>query len=129
MDNAEWGQRLREEYKRKTGYQRRIRLPVSDQISFEGGVDALTVTLQTKSICSNLQTNRAAFEAWSLALRVWCGIENIELRWQPLSNRSDEGWYHYQRFLYRAERFRSLFPEWFHLNQPVNDSEALGDGD
>jgi hypothetical protein len=84
-----------------------------------------------EAVFANLATNAAAFEAWSLALRIWCGVEKIELAWKsPSESRTDTERCHYQRFLYRAERFRSLFPDWFHLAQPalIADAEALGDG-
>jgi hypothetical protein len=86
--------------------------------------------MKSKAILANLQTNAAAFEAWSLALRVWCEVENIELHWeQPAENTSQAALCHYQRFLYRAVRFCSLFPEWFHLASGLSeDAKALGVG-
>jgi hypothetical protein len=69
--------------------------------------------MKSKAILANLQTNAAAFEAWCLALRVWCEVEKIELRWQQPADNSPNEQCHYQRFLYRVERFRSLFPSWF----------------
>jgi hypothetical protein len=125
MNNNTWGKQLAESYKRKTlGKSRNIRLPAQDRIEFDGEKGCVKVTMKSKAILANLQTNAAAFEAWSLALRVWCDVENIELRWErPDENASKEAMFHYQRFLYRVERFRSLFPEWFHL-----DSERHGDG-
>jgi len=107
VDNKLWGRKLAADYQSVTKSNRNIRLPAVDQ------------------------TNAAAFEAWSLALRVWCGVQRIELAWIPPSESCAETKRcHYQRFLYRAERFRSLFPDWFHLAQPVliADAEALSDG-
>ena len=64
-----------------------------------------------------------------LALKVWCEVENIELRWQQPVDGTPKEQCHYQRFLYRAERFRSLFPEWFHLvPERPEDARALGVG-
>jgi hypothetical protein len=128
MDNEHWGKKLASDYKQKTGCRRSIRLPAQGQIRFGGEIDRVTVTMEPSAVCANLQTNGAAFEAWSLALRVWCGVENIELRWQPPSGSSDSGSHHYQRFLYRAERFRSLFPQWFHFEQAGDGAHALGIG-
>jgi len=127
MNNLSWGKRLAEKYKAKTDSDRKIRLPAADQIQFEGERDRITVTMQPKAIVANLQTNAAAFEAWSLALKVWCDVDQVELRWQPPEDPRNP---HYQRFLYRAERFRSLFPEWFSLGRTdlLSDAAALGSG-
>lgn len=130
-DNNFWGQKLAEEYEREAGSRRGIRLPARNQIRFDGELHRVTITMEEAAVLANLQTNAAAFEAWSLALKVWCGVETIELRWQPPGeNCTETQRCHYQRFLYRAARFHSLFPEWFHLSRPVlpADAEALGVG-
>ena len=62
---------LANDYKSKTGCGPRIRLPAGDRIRFNGDKDHVTVTMEQTATNANLQTNAAAFEAWSLALRVW----------------------------------------------------------
>jgi hypothetical protein len=129
MNNESWGQKLRNDYERKTGSHRNIRLPSQDQIKFDGEIDCVTVTMKPKAIVANLQTNAAAFEAWSLALRVWCEVKKIQLRWESPSVSTANERCHYQRFLYRAARFRSLFQEWFDLPpEPREEADALGNG-
>lgn len=131
-DNGYWGKKLADDYRNKTGSRRSIRLPASDDIQFEGEKELVTITLQQKAVLANLQTNKAAFEAWSLALRVWSAVEKIDLIWKrpQLEHCKPTEQRHYQRFLYRCKKFESLFPEWFHLLKPelLKDAEALGDG-
>jgi hypothetical protein len=130
MNNEFWGRRLCEAHRKRTGIRRNVRLPASDQIRFGGEQDRITVTMAQKAIVANLQTNEAAFEAWSLALKVWCDVENVELQWEPPGeNCTLTEQCHYQRFLYRAARFRTLFPEWFQLGRTTTASEALAGGE
>ena len=118
-DNKYWGRTLANDYKNETGCSRRIRLPDADHIKFDGEEEHVTVTMEETAIIANLQTNAAAFEAWSLALHVWSKVPRINLVWKPPGKGcTDEGRRHYQRFLYRAERFHELFPLWFHLARP-----------
>ena len=56
----------------------------------------------------------AAFEGWCLALRRWCRVE-VVLQWTPPSEDATPSQLrHYERFLYRAARFQSLF-DWFRI--------------
>lgn len=127
LNNVTWGRQLSAAYKSKTGDHRGIRLPVADYISFDGDNAYVRVTMENKAICSNMQTNVAAFEAWCLALRVWCGVDKISLIWKKPSDPDER---HYQRFLYRANCFSMLFPDWFSIFDPalLGDSVALRTG-
>jgi hypothetical protein len=61
-----------------------------------------------------MQSNEAAFEGWCLAFRRWCEVE-VVLRWTaPPKNAPESQRRHYERFLYRADRFQSLF-DWFRI--------------
>src|SRR5438067_2101044 len=131
MDSVKWGRKLAADHEAKTGLSRRIRLPSPNQIRFDGDVSRVTVTMEETAVCDNLQTNSAAFEGWSLALKIWCEVEAVELRWKsPAKDCTDNKRCHYQRFLYRVERFRSLFPNWFYIpeSELLADAEALGTG-
>jgi len=125
-----WEQRLQSAYAayaRACGKPRRsIRLP--NGISFVGEGQEVQLSLSAEGVTANMQSNAAAFEGWSLALRRWCGVEAV-LQWAPpppdatLSQRR-----HYQRFLYRAARFQSLF-DWFRIESrhavEVREARAL----
>jgi hypothetical protein len=129
LDNKEWGQKLKADYEKETKKPREIRLPEAKQIVFGGEEDLVTITMKEKAVLKNMQRDEAAFEAWSLALRFWCKAKSIELDWE-LPSESCKKNPHYQRFLYRAERFSKLFPEWFSLARSIGpvEAEALGDG-
>lgn len=130
MNSIEWSQRLREAYESQTGDRRRIRLPVSQGISFEGPDDSVTISLSGTSVGEgNMQTDGAAFEAWAVALKEWCGVKRLSLHWQsPIE--SGRASAHYERFLYRVQRFLELFPDWFAVDQPerLEGARALGPG-
>ena len=80
---------------------------------------------EATTILTCAETNAAAFEAWALALHVWCGVERVVLDWKPIRDKKGEQRYgHYQRFLYRVEKFRSWF-SWFE----VANAGALGDAE
>jgi hypothetical protein len=68
-----------------------------------------------------MQLDAAAFEGWCLALRRWCGVK-VVLQWTtpPAATVSQKR--HYERFLYRAARFQSLF-EWFRI-EPRHELEV-----
>ena len=124
--------KLKADYEKKTGDRRNIRLPEPNEIVFGGEEDLVTITMKEKAVVANLQTDAAAFEAWSLALKVWCGVGAVELKWDRVARVgvSATNWCHYQRFLYRAERFGTLCGDWFHLSEEalLSDAEALGNG-
>jgi hypothetical protein len=91
---------------------RSIRLPKG--ISFVGEDKEVQLSLSAKSVTANMQSNEAAFEGWCLALRRWCKVE-VVLQWTPPPpDAKASHLQHYERFLYRAARFQSLF-DWFRI--------------
>lgn len=87
---------------------RAIRLPSA--ILLEGRASGgVRIVMGAEAVLANMQSDKAAFEAWALALHLWCGEAAVELDWEVPA--LDSG--HYQRFLYRAEQMRRLFPGWF----------------
>lgn len=89
---------------------------VSRNIKFPSGIDAyqdcpttLIMILNDPSILRNMQEDNTAFEGWMLALKFWLPElkdSQINLQWKKPANCLDP---HYQRFLYRVERFRDYF--------------------
>ena len=103
-----------------SGKQRRpIRLPSEDQVRFfQVGAD-IEVHMCSAAVCSNMQTNAAAFEGWALVLRLWLNTRTITLQWDaPIRQPHDPVDQHYARFLYRVQRFADVFPEWFRIGTP-----------
>jgi hypothetical protein len=114
LNNSEWSNRIREEYKRQTGNVRSVRFPESG-IEIRGNVKHVSIHLPAQSVTKNLQTNAAAFEGWALALMRWCGVRRININWDnperyiktdPKNRHTRQ--LHYNRFLYRVERFSQL---------------------
>jgi hypothetical protein len=79
-----------------------------DGVQVFGRKSDITMQLVPGSATGNMQEDRAAFEAWCLALHVHCGVENIRLSLSPDSPL--EG-VHPNRFKYRLRVFRELFPD------------------
>ena len=91
---------------------RSIKLPSG--ITFVGEGEQVQLVLSAKCVTANMQADAAAFEGWCLALRRWCKVE-IELRWTPPPPDAPKSHRrHYERFLYRAARFQTLF-DWFRI--------------
>ena len=118
-----WNDRLRATYRENCRQEpdwtkRPVRLPADGAMSVSGEANHAVIALTSDAIVRNMQSNAAAFEGWSLALRQWCGAEKVTLSWQaPVPQHDPKENRHYQRFLYRVERFSSLF-EWFDVATP-----------
>lgn len=128
-----WSQRLR------TGYATNpnVRLPAKEGRGPNGEIipglmkvfgdnDIAQIHLTSAAIQANMQTNAAAFEGWALALKRWAGANKVGLFWPAVEPVEGKLPPHYERFLYRAQRFADLFPEWFWLDGDTTGSAALG---
>lgn len=72
-----------------------------------GRASDVEMHLVPEAASDNMQEDRAAFEAWSLALRMHCGVGQIQLSLSP--DAPLEG-VHPNRLKYRLKVFRELFP-------------------
>lgn len=107
-DNTSLGKRLR------SACEHNVRLPSG--ISFTCRSTTVQMHLDSDCVRANMQTNAAAFEGWALALKRWLpDVAGVELSWDFDGNVCDP---HYQRFLYRTKKFRSLFADWFFIAAP-----------
>jgi len=129
--SQDWNHRLRAAYARSARTNRPVRLPSDETIRITGEGDQAFIDMRPRAIVANMQENGSAFEGWSLALKYWCGAD-VTLRWEPPVPNSDpsvaaQSERHYQRFLYRVERFKSLF-NWFNIGptDPFAGSRVLG---
>jgi len=114
MNHATWAKELKNEYADWAGRKRNIKLPKPDRnaIDVSGSRESLTLTLGAKALGGNMQDDGSAFEAWALAFHFWCGVERIEFAWdipEPAPKHT-HGNPHYNRFLYRVDRFCEMFP-------------------
>jgi hypothetical protein len=123
FDNTYWGAELCKAHQRRTNKKRGIKLPREDGIKIAGDPSCVRIVMTQAALGKNMQTDAAAFEAWALALRSWCGVVQVELDWDAPPSKSD---HHFQRFLYRAHWFSQHFP-WLRLAKPdaIADCRAV----
>lgn len=118
-----WSDRLEAAFNESlsVGKRRKVRFPELKEegpFNLSGDASLATIHLGTKAVIGNMQQNAAAFETWCLALHEQCGVNSVSLDWESPDDQADP---HYQRFLYRARHFASLF-DWFSISRP----ERLG---
>ncbi|MBR0838693.1 hypothetical protein JQ607_00620 [Bradyrhizobium liaoningense] len=140
LDNAGWEVRLR------SGGEglKNCRFPSSAEIEIVGNEDEVILTVKSKGLLANMQTNAAAFEAWGLVLLFHCKVKHLKIALAPDAANLAGG--HVERFLYRLRRFQELFPGRVSkdpalrnsaraldrtiqrvLNQPLSDREATNE--
>ena len=109
MNNIEWGDKLRAKVIDKLKNRRGIRLPHNNNIAFGGDEKCLEVTLHESALrASNMQNNDSAFEAWILAIISWCDVQKVNIHHELSREKVYKKEGHYQRALYRLERFSEL---------------------
>ncbi len=110
-----------------------MRLPSPKNVKFFEADAHIVIDMDAAAVTENMQSNAAAFEAWALALHLWLhNRPEIALSWEvPPRTKTGRLNPHYQRFLYRVERFRTLFPEWFSVQcqEHLREWDALYRGD
>lgn len=134
--HAMWSQRLRDGYainpnvglpaKERKGPKGKTNSGLMEVI---GDNDVAEIHLTAAAIQANMQDDAAAFEGWALALKRWAGAKKVGLFWPSIAPVDDRLPPHYERFLYRAQRFADLFPDWFWLDGDTKGSAALGGTD
>lgn len=96
FDRQDLEERLKERFGDSVRFTSKIELAADDGI----------VSLHVHHPDSNMQTDENAFEAWALALRL-LGFDGIRLSWNTDTVSKQK---HYNRFLYRVEKFKAFFP-------------------
>jgi hypothetical protein len=97
-----------------------LRLPSSINYDELGDTLAMYVNHPDR----NMQENDSSFEAWSLAFKA-VGYKSVKLDWDTSNKRNRNQLRHYDRFLYRVEKFKALYP-WFE-NREVNTDHIFGE--
>jgi len=88
-------------------------------ISFSENRETFLMNMCKKSTTSNMQEDRAAFEAWAL-YAISAGYKKVILSEQDFSGKlSAAEILHYNRFLYRVLQFTKGF-EWFSVSDNLN---------
>lgn len=91
----------------------RVKLPSDMEFFIDTEKKELIITLSPKGICSNMQTDAAAFEGWAICLKAWLPeyITNVKIAGEiptfpatksAIKSKEEK---HYNRFLYRLEKF------------------------
>ena len=88
---------------------RGVRLPSG--LLLDGDERSLRVVLPADATTANMQSDKAAFEAWCLALHV-AGARRITLSWSDTLGKDG----HSNRFRHRVTRFGALFRDWFEID-------------
>ncbi len=115
MNHADLSRHLRQSFQTKTKTLRQIRLPSQKHFRAEGDTEAVTIWLSAAAAAGNMQDDASAFEGWALVLMAWCGVRRVTIDWEQPAEPSG----HYQRFLYRVERFVALLgPEVLTVREP-----------
>ena len=105
MDHAAFNVMLRAAYRERSAVRRNVRLPSDRDIRFGGDTRCMTLFLSTAAVQANMQDDAAAFDAWSLVLMEWCGVQRVAVDWDEPADTANG---HYQRFLYRLQHFETL---------------------
>jgi hypothetical protein len=110
LDNEGWQAELR-----KVDRLRQCPFPASSEIEIGGTREQAAMTVKEKGLNANMQSDPAAFEAWALALFIYCGAKSVKIGVDPGGLGP-----HYQRFLYRLMRFSELFSDRVIVNWPAS---------
>jgi hypothetical protein len=111
MNNKEFVlQKLKDATKIKS-----LKLPTYLGVTEANGVVTLSMKAikrekQSYGVLANMQQDDAAFEGWAICMKAAVPEWTFMLDWDFPEDKKDG---HYQRFLYRAKRFRSLYKPWF----------------
>src|SRR4051812_22043093 len=106
MNHSEFNLLLQHSYRDQESIRRNVRLPSEGIIRVGGDIGCTTLFMKERAVQANMQTDGAAFEGWAVVLMAWCGVQQIAVNWdEPVDIRNP----HYQRFLYRLEKFQELF--------------------
>lgn len=82
----------------------RLRLP--RDIHMQETDDVITISLPARSVIKNMQDNAVAFEGWILCLKAIVPTWKFCIHWEKPDKIHD---CHYQRFLYRVDKFNKLY--------------------
>jgi hypothetical protein len=117
FDNKQWQATLRGVDGLKD-----CKFPASTEIEIGGTREQATITMKEKGLSANMQTDAAAFEAWALALLFPCTVPTVQIGLDPGAGTKER---HYERFLYRLQRFYNLFSDRVTVNFSAGVPKAL----
>ncbi len=89
---------------------KRVNFPKDIDFNINSEKKELVITMTRNGICSNMQTDAAAFEGWAICLKAWLPeyIEKVIVSGKSFSPSKNEK-EHYNRFLYRLKKFEEMY--------------------
>ena len=83
------------------------KLPSSYGYTYKKDEKELTLFVKNKALKANMQDDEAAFESWAIALKYYLKecIETITIDWERDFSNGEDGFLHYNRFVYRLAKF------------------------
>jgi hypothetical protein len=116
--NGDWSDQIQERYNAgRKGIGRRVRFPERG-LQVSGDKNRVTLHWDAASVTANMQTDASAFEGWALVLMRWADVTKIVISWEDprahiqvdskkIASRNG----HYNRFLFRVDRFSEIFKD------------------
>ncbi len=80
----------------------------------------LTITVKVRGIKANMQDDEAAFDSWAIVLKFYLkdAIKTICIDWERDICKEEDGYLHYNRFVYRLTKFVQTYP-WALSAKPI----------
>ncbi len=101
------------------------RYALTSKITFKIENKTLHLTLSKKCLVTNMQKEPGAFDSWAIGLKANCPelVNKVEIEWDTIKeDLSSQELGNYNRFLYRAYKFKQNFPDWVKLSPEIPDS-------
>lgn len=116
MDTRAWADALKNEFnsRQAPGGPRPIKLPSG--LAFGGTRDCAKIAIGKAAMNANMQSDAAAFDGWAFVLMHWLGVGRFHL---TAPEGKGEG-VHYERFLFRLDRFCRMVGDKVGLDAELN---------
>ena len=84
-----------------------VDIPSSYRYIYDKEIKNLTLFVKIKGLKANMQFDEAAFESWAIAFKYYLKeyIETITIDWERDFSNGEDGFLHYNRFVYRLAKF------------------------
>lgn len=95
-------------------------IPSSYGYIYDKEIKNLTLFVKIKGLKANMQFDEAAFESWAIALKYYLKeyIETITIDWERDFSNGEDGFLHYNRFVYRLAKFVQTY-SWARSAKPI----------
>ena len=95
-------------------------IPSTYGYSYNKRAKDLTLLVKVKGLITNMQFDEAAFDSWAIALKYHLReyIETITIDWERDFSNGEDGFLHYNRFVYRLAKFVQTY-SWAHSAKPI----------